>query len=212
MRDYNRQLSPGLTLAQSGGEVSGAFLLLFGGIFLAIAWQVGPEPMIDAARYKTFTAHSNGRIVESWLAMEFDPVDMGQKRRWFAFAKVAPCIVAEYDGDWGTSRRRAFCGNQVKFREDLNLNMWDTLRPGVLFAWQRDASGFAIGEIRLSKTARDWLAAQPPYSTFHVSLCEKPRDGVGVGYVDAMRLPRVGWTPQSSVDLFAIADLDHQDA
>ena len=154
------------------------FMLLFGGIFLAVAWQVGPEPMIDAAQYKTFTVHTNGRIVESWLAMEFDPADMGQKRRWFAFAKVAPCAVVEYAGDWDAPRRRAFCGNQVKFREDLDLNMWDTLMPGVPFAWQRDASGFAIGEIRLSKTARDWLATQPPYSTFMLS---KPPPSTALG-------------------------------
>lgn len=159
------------------GMIAG-FLLLFGGIFLAIAWQIGPQPMMDAARYKTFTAHADGRIVESWLAMEFDPADMGKKRRWFAFAKVAPCAVVEFGGsggkgntggDWGAPQRRAFCGNQVKFNEDLNLNMWDTLMPGVPFAWQRDTSGFVIGEIRVSKKAHDWLASTPPYSTFMLS-------------------------------------------
>ena len=54
------------------GMIAG-FPLLFGGIFLVIAWQVGPQPMMDAARYKAFTAVTDGRIVESCLAMEFDP-------------------------------------------------------------------------------------------------------------------------------------------
>lgn len=171
------------------GMIAG-FLLLIGGIFLAVAWQVGPEPMVDAAHYKTFTAKTDGRIVESWLAMEFDPADMGKKQRWFAFAKVAPCAVVEFSasssgggkgsagGDWGGPQRRAFCGNQVRFSEDLNLNMWDTLMPGVPFAWQRDASGFAVGEIRINKNAHDWLARTPPSSTFMLS---KPPPSTSLG-------------------------------
>ena len=159
------------------GIIAG-FMLLFGGIFLAIAWQVGPAPMIDSVRYKTFTAQTKGRIVESWLAMEFDPADMGTYRRWFGFAIVSPCAVVEVSGDWGTPSRRAFCGTRINFREDRDLNMWDTLMPGVPFAWQRDGSGFAVGEIRMSKTARDWLAAHPPYSVFMLS---KPPPSTALG-------------------------------
>lgn len=155
-----------------------AFLLMVGGILLAVAWQVGPAPMIDSARYKTFTAQTKGRIVESWLAMEFDPADMGTYRRWFGFAKVSPCVVVEISGDWGAPVRRAFCGTRINFREDLDLNMWDTLMPGVPFGWQRDASGFAIGEIRLSKKAHAWLAAQPPESTF---MLGKPPPSTALG-------------------------------
>lgn len=166
-----------LAMRPINGLIAG-FMLLFGGIFLAIAWQVGPGPMVDAAHYKTFTEQTDGRIVESWLAMEFDPADMGKYRRWFGFAKVSPCAVVETRGDWGTPLRRAFCGTRVNFREDLDLNMWDTLMPGVPFAWQRDASGFAIGEIRLSKTARDWLAAHPPYRT---SMFGQPPPSTALG-------------------------------
>lgn len=62
------------------GMIAG-LLLGIGGIFLAVAWQVRPKSLFDSAGYKTFTAHTIRRIVESWLAIEFDPADMGQKRR-----------------------------------------------------------------------------------------------------------------------------------
>ena len=54
------------------GMIAG-FLLLFGGIFLAVAWQVGPQPLIDSAHYANFTGKASGRIIESWVALDFDP-------------------------------------------------------------------------------------------------------------------------------------------
>jgi hypothetical protein len=150
------------------GMIAG-FLLLFGGIFLDTAWLVGPQPLIDARRYAAFTGKATGRIVESWAALEFDPADLGQKRRWFAFGKIATCAVVEYPGDWGAPLRRAFCGNRFTFSDDFHLHDWKTLAPGVPFAFPRDASGFMLQEIRLSKTALHWLAANPPYSTFMLS-------------------------------------------
>jgi hypothetical protein len=145
------------------------FLLLFGGIFLDVAWLVGPQSLIDSRHYATYTGKAMGRIVESWTALEFDPGDMGEKRRWFAFGKIATCAVVEYPGEWGAPRRRAFCGNRFTFREDFRLDDWTTLAPGVPFAFLRDGSGFMMEEIRMSRTAFDWLTANPPYSTFMLS-------------------------------------------
>jgi hypothetical protein len=145
------------------------FLLLFGGIFLGVAWLVGPQSLIDSRHYATFTGKVSGRLVESWAALEFDPADMGQKRRWFGFGKIATCAVVEYDGDWGAPMRRAFCGNRFTFSDDFHLHDWTTLAPGVPFAFPRDASGFMLQEVRMSKAAFDWLAANPPYSTFMLS-------------------------------------------
>ncbi|MEO8960226.1 MAG: hypothetical protein ABI304_14950, partial [Rudaea sp.] len=54
------------------GIVAG-FMLLFGGIFFAICWQIGVQPLIDAKHYASFTGRASGRIVESWVALEFDP-------------------------------------------------------------------------------------------------------------------------------------------
>ena len=150
------------------GMIAG-FLLLFGGIFLDVAWLVGPQPLIDSRHYATFTSKATGRIVDGWAALEFDPADMGQKRRWFAFGKIATCAVVEYDGNWGAPMRRAFCGNRFTFSDDFHLHDWKTLAPGVPFAFRRDASGFMVQEVRMSKTAFDWLASNPPHSTFMLS-------------------------------------------
>jgi hypothetical protein len=147
------------------GMIAGA-LLLFGGIFLDVAWLVGPKPLIDSRHYATFTGRVTGRVVEGWAALEFDPADMGQKRRWFGFGKIAVCAVVEYEGNWGAPMRRAFCGNRFNFSDDFHLHDWTTLAPGIPFAFPRDASGFMLQEIRMSKTALDWLASNPPYSTF----------------------------------------------
>jgi hypothetical protein len=162
------------------GMIAG-FLLLFGGIFLDVAWIVGPQPLIDSRRYLAFTGTATGRIVESWAALEFDPADMGRKRRWFAFAKIAACAVVEYEGDWGARMRRGFCGNRFTFGDDFHLHDWNTLGPGIPFAFQRDQSGFMLQEIRMSKTAFDWLSTNPPYSTFMLS---KPPPTTALGALE----------------------------
>ncbi len=151
------------------GMIAG-FLLLFGGIFLAVAWQVGPQPLIDTVRYAKFTGNASGHIVESWVALDFDPDTMRKTAvYWQPSARISACAVIEYGGDWGAPLRRAFCGNRFSFREDFRLDDWDTLAPGIPFAFTRDASGFAVEEIRLSKIATDWLNSHPPSSTFMLS-------------------------------------------
>jgi hypothetical protein len=146
------------------------FLLLFGGIFLAIAWSTGPQPLIDSYQFAPYTARVDGRIVDSWAAVEFDPADVPKdKLYWHTVSKISPCIVIEYAGDWGAASRRAFCGNRFEFREDFRFDDWNTMAPGVPFAFLRDTSGFAVEQMRISKTTLDWLSTHAPRSTFMLS-------------------------------------------
>jgi hypothetical protein len=139
------------------------FVLLFGGIFLAVAWTVGPKPFLDARQYAPFTAHAEGHIVESWVALEFDPAVLPQgKLYWQPWSKVTPCVIVEYGSDWGAPMQRGFCGNRLQFGDDFRLDDWHTLMPDVPFSFARDANGFAIQELRMSKTALAWLKTHPP--------------------------------------------------
>jgi len=153
----------GMLRASIIGLVAG-FLLLFGGVLLGIAWQTSVQPVLDARHYAAFTGKVDGRIVDSWMAVEFDPDDMRKgSLRWVGWSRIAPCAVVEYAGEWGAPLRRAFCGGRFESRAEFNLDTWDTLTPGVPFAFARDTGGIALQEIRLSKVARDWLDAHPPY-------------------------------------------------
>lgn len=164
-----RVVVAGLLQASVLGLVAG-FFLLFSGIFLAVAWSTGPQPLIDSFRYAPYTGQASGRIVESWTAVEFDPADLPQgKLYWQPVSRISPCVVVEYAGDWGSALRRAFCGNRFDFREDFRFDDWNTMAPGVPFAFLRDASGFAVEEIRMSKVALDWITTHPPNNTFMLS-------------------------------------------
>jgi hypothetical protein len=67
------------------------FVLLFGGIFLSIAWTVGPKVLLDAHQYAPFTARADGHIVESWVALEFDPSVLPQgKLYWQPWSRSRP--------------------------------------------------------------------------------------------------------------------------
>lgn len=88
---------------------------------------------------------------------------------WEPTAKIAACAVVEYGGDWGGAQRRAFCGNRFQFSDDLHLHDWTSLAPGIPFAFLRDAGGFALEEMRVSKTTLDWLKTHPPSDTFMLS-------------------------------------------
>jgi len=151
----------GLVLSPFTGMISG-FFLLFAGIFLIVAWQAGPQHLLDAARLGKLTGHASGKIVESWLAVDWDPAEMGTSTMWRAFTKASPCAVVEYSGDWGAPVRRAFCGPRLQFNDMYTLHDVRELSPGVPFTFARDASGFLEPEIRIRKTARDWLAAHQP--------------------------------------------------
>jgi len=160
-------------LGELVGAVFGRFtniivapLLGFAGLFLVVAWQTGPQRAIDKARFSKLTARADGRIVESWLAVEFDPSEMGQRTLWRPHAFASPCAVVAYEGSWGSGERRAFCGTRLKFSDAYSLTDLSELSPGVPFAWTRDANGFAAPEIRMTPAGRDWLANHPPHSTF----------------------------------------------
>jgi hypothetical protein len=147
-------------------RVLAAIFLGIAGVFLIIAWQAAPQRALDAAKYAAFTAGAEGRIVESWLAIEWNPEDMGELLRWHAFARTSACAVVEYAGDWGAPLRRAFCGNRFNFREEHTLHDITQMAPDVPFAWPRDERGFIVPEIRVSHAGMQWLATHPPHSTF----------------------------------------------
>ena len=132
------------------------------GLFLAVAWGIGPQQIIDAARYAKFTGQVSGTTVESWLAVELDVAAIRNPANWRASAFASPCALIEYQGDWSsTSTRRAFCGNRLKFSTEYTLAGVRELAPKVPFGWQRDGSGFIVPELRVDKAALDWLVAHP---------------------------------------------------
>jgi hypothetical protein len=156
------------------GLIAAAFLV-FGGIVLACAWQVGAQPLVDYHAAKPLTARTQARIVDAWSALEFDPDRIRRDTQlWQPYAKIAQCAVVEYGQDWGAPVRRAFCGNRFAFRDDFTLADWITLAPGVPFSYLRDGNDLAVPQMRLDKGAYDWLAAHPPHSTFRFGE-PKPR-------------------------------------
>jgi hypothetical protein len=147
-----------------------AFILGMAGIVLILAWQSGPQRIVDATRYANFTVHTQGKIVESWVAVEFNPARMAAgSLNWRGYAKASPCAVVEYTEDWGPPARRAFCGNRFTFRDDYTLYDLREMAPGIPFAWTRDTDGAILPEIRLDGAARVWIATHPPASTFMMS-------------------------------------------
>jgi hypothetical protein len=145
------------------GRLMGFYAAIFlgiGGLALTVAWQHGPQRVLDADQFAALTVQATGRIVESWLALEWDPAEMGDFKRWRAFAKATPCAVVEYQVEWAPLRR-AFCGNRLPFYEQYTLHDLNEMAPKVPFDWSRDASGFAAPEIRLPAPALAWLRKQP---------------------------------------------------
>jgi hypothetical protein len=151
----------GITIG-SGVRLMAVFLLGFGAIFLSVGWLLGVKPFVDAWEFRSFTGRAEGRIVESWVALEVDPSRIGPAGFWRATAKASPCAVVEYAGDWGEPLRRAFCGNRLQFSESYELHDLAHMAPGIPFAWSRDAAGFAVPEIRLAPDAYQWLAQAGP--------------------------------------------------
>ena len=142
-------------------------LLAFAGMFLVLAWQFGPLVWLQAHEYRKMTGHVDARIVESWLALEFDGYDMHVPKNWRAATNAARCVVVEYDGDWGAPLRRAFCGTRVPFNESYGLADLNDISPGVPFAWARDERGFVVPEIRLEARTREWLGSHPRDTFMH---------------------------------------------
>ena len=148
------------------------FLLLFGGIFLGIAWQVAMKPLVDMREYAAFTASTSGHIVESWAAIDFNPADLpAGKLYWDRASKISRCAVVEYTaGEWGAPLRRAFCGMRLNFGDDFRLSDWaEAVQEGIPFTFLRDASGFEVQEVRMSRATLDWISHHSPRDTFMMS-------------------------------------------
>jgi|GEM_PF-1423282 len=143
-----------------------AFPLGFAILMLSAGWLPGPARLVDAWHYRDFSADAQGRIVESWLAVDFDVRAQADLGHWAGAARATHCAVVEWGGDWGESRRRAYCGNRVPVHgEDVLPVLVDepAMAPGVPFAMPRDERGFALPELRIGTAESAWLRAHPPF-------------------------------------------------
>jgi len=159
------------------------FLIAISGILLILAWQSAPQRLLEARQYAGHTATAEGRIVESWVALNWRPDDMASDHlRWYAYASAEPCAVVEFEagGQWG-AERRAFCGNRLPFFEHDTLDALRTMAPDVPFGWQRDARGLIVQELRVSAPGRGWLATHAPYSTIFAG---KPEPATALAALD----------------------------
>lgn len=139
---------------------SAALPIGFAIVLLTAGWLVGPQRLVDGWRLASYTTATDGRIVESWLAIEFDPQAQGERYNWFGGARGIACAVVDYAGEWGAPQRRAYCGNRLDLHASDNLPRFvdsTTMAPGVPFAMPRDAHGFAEPELRIDAPTRAWL-------------------------------------------------------
>ncbi len=126
-----------------------------------IGWKIGPQRSIDAARMRKLTVRTEGRIVESWLALEWNPEPTGVYHYWRPLAKSSMCMVVEYDAGWNNAIRRAFCGARWMYNDSFRPDDMRSVSSHVPFFWSRDASGFIVPEFRMSSATRAWLASHP---------------------------------------------------
>lgn len=136
----------------------GAMILGVAGLVLTVAWHAGPHKFLDARQFAALTSRADARIVESWLAVEFDPAAMGSYTNWRAFAKASPCVVVEYQTEWTGPAHRAFCGVRLPFYDHYTLHDIVEIAPGVPFLWARDERGFIVPEIRVSPAAYSYFS------------------------------------------------------
>jgi type IV secretory pathway VirB3-like protein len=160
-------LALGLDAARRLQLVLCALMIAFASVFLVVGWIAGPQVLLRAHQYAAFTGHVDARIVDSWLALEFDPSTVRNQTFWRASTQASRCVVAEYGGDWGAPLRRAFCGIRVPFNESYALADLRDIAPGVAFTWPLDARGFVVPQIRMERSTRDWLAAHQPNRFMH---------------------------------------------
>lgn len=135
-------------------------LLLAGTVLLTVAWMHGPQAWLETARMRDYTVRLDGTLAESWIALDFDPADIGDSLYWQRAAKARPCMVVNATGDWGPPVQRAFCGDPFTF-DETTAALLDQLMPGVPFAWRRNAHGIAVPELRLGDGAHSWFATKP---------------------------------------------------
>src|SRR5260370_39887930 len=82
----------GLVLSPFTGTISG-FLLLVAGMFLIVAWQAGPQHLVDASRLGKLTGPTNGTILESSVAVDWDPAAVRARRPVRALPPSSSCAV-----------------------------------------------------------------------------------------------------------------------
>lgn len=151
-----------------------AIVLGAAAIFLTTAWLFGPKIQLEHSQYSRFTASSDGRIVESWVALELDQSRVRLSEFWRASATASPCVVIELPSSsgaaaWGAAERRAFCGPRLDFNTSYTLADLREITPGIPFGWTRDEHGFAIPEIRMDAATHRWLASHPAHTFMHSS-------------------------------------------
>ena len=178
----------GLLVQQAAGyavspllRFAAAFPLGLAIVLLSAGWLVGPLRFVDAWRFRTYTASADGRIVDSWLAIEFDPVAQGDRGNWAGPARATHCAVVAYEGDWGAPQQRAFCGNRLNVHGEETLPMLvddTTMAPGVPFAMPRDERGFALPQVRIGSAEAAWLKAHPPFSGFDARVSRTAWDAL----------------------------------
>ena len=179
-----------------------AFPLGLAIVLLSAGWLVGPQRFVDAYRFRTYTASADGRIVDSWLALEFDPVAQGDRGNWAGPARATHCAVVAYDGDWGAPQQRAFCGNRLNVHgeETLPLLVDDTtMAPDVPFAMPRDERGFALPQVRIGSAEAAWLKAHPPFSGFDERVSRTAWDALQRRLDRPLDAALAGWGTPSPV-------------
>jgi len=149
-----------------------AIVLGMAGVLLTTAWLFGPKIVREHFEYSRFSGSADGRIVESWVALELDESRVRSSEFWRASAKASPCVVIELpsssgDAAWGAAERRAFCGPRLDFNTSYALADLRELAPGIPFGWTRDEHGFAIPEIRMDAATHRWLASHPAHTFMH---------------------------------------------
>lgn len=183
-----------------------AFPLGFAIVLLSAGWLVGPQRFVDAYRFRTYSASADGRIVDSWLALDFDPVAQGDRGNWAGPARATHCAVVAYDGDWGAPQQRAFCGNRLDVHGEETLPMLvddTTMAPGVPFAMPRDERGFARPQVRIGSAEAAWLKAHPPFSGFDARVSHTAWDALVRRLDRPLEYALAGWG--ASVPAFPLA-------
>ncbi|HEU4663727.1 MAG TPA: hypothetical protein VFS55_06835 [Dokdonella sp.] len=173
-----------------------AFPLGFAIVLLSTGWLVGPARLLDAWRFRTYTASANGRIVDSWLAIDFDAAAQADHGNWAGPARATHCAVVAYDGEWGEPTQRAFCGNRINVHgeEMLPLLVDDaTMAPGVPFAMPRDERGFAVPHVRIGAAESAWLKAHPPFSGFDARASRTAWDALRLRLDRPLDAAIAGW-------------------
>jgi hypothetical protein len=174
-------------------------LLGFAGVWLVVAWHIGPETAWRKHEYARYTAEARGVIRESWVAIDLDPAKIRRADQWRSIARAVPCEIVEIQADWSAARQRAFCGTVTRFPLAYDVAGLRDLAPGVPFAWSRDARDIAMPELRMSVALHDWLSTHAPNRFMHADWpattsldwlrleLDQPVDAIVAGWISGDR-------------------------